>query len=442
MPKNLMTCVRNLVLFFLLAGISACDGLDDNTPNQPPGQGGEDPSGDVYVSLEKLEVSSTPPSVITIFFQARDKNADPLPNLINDQFIVLEDGQDPGLEEAGKEIVPRGELPYTLKTILMLDVSGSISNTELTQMKEAVKSLIVDENGESRLQAKQQMAIYTFDEEIHTIQTLTNNSATLVNSLNNITGASGTLLSTNLYGAVLAGISQWTDVFTTEEIVQGALILVTDGKDATGTYDLNSTVSAIGSKTVFTIGIGDNTDQNALSKLGRSGTFNVANFDELQEALTEAGQNMADLANSFYYLHYASPKRRADGPKENSDHLLTLKVLNNKNTGSGSKIEATFNSFDFSLTMPEVVVSGPARIDSGQLASYTARTRWTSNPGRYTWDIVGDCIAQSPPDSSTQTLLGNFTGTTSGQCFLTATDTMNNDITNVPPYEVTVKPVQ
>ena len=433
------------LLIISLFSLSGCGGLDDNN-NEPGGgdNGGEDDpgSGDVYVALEKLEVISALPSIITIFFQAKDENQKPLPNLINEQFIVLEDGQDPGLDEAGKEIVPNGELPYTLKTILMLDVSGSISDIELEQMKNAVEALIIDDNGDSLLLPKQEMAIFTFDEEVHTIQTLTNNHTTLLSSLRSITGASGALRATNLYGAVLAGISQWTDIFTTEKIVQGNLILITDGKDTTATYLLNSTVEAItdNNKNTFTIGIGNETDQIALSKLGRSGTFHVNNFDDLQGALAATTQDITDLANSFYYLHYASPKRQADGPRINSDHLLTLKVLNNKNTAGDNKIEATFNSFDFETSTPEVVISGPNKIDDGSLAFYTARTRWTSNPSHFEWLINGDCIAQSPSDSATQTILGNNTGSLNGECLLTATDTNNNDISNTPPYIVQVTP--
>ena len=430
-------------LFITLFFLAACGGLDDNDnePGSGGGSGGGEPgSGEIYVSLDELEVISTPPSIITIFFQAKDENQKPLPNLINEQFIVLEDGENPGLDEAGKEIVPNGELPYTLKTILMLDVSGSISDIELEQMKNAVETLIADDDGNSLLLPKQEIAIFTFDEDVHIIQALTNNHATLLESLRGITGASGSLRATDLYTAVLTGISQWTDLFTTEKIVQGNLILITDGRDTTATYTLNDTIEAIGDKNTFTIGIGNDTDQSALSKLGKSGTFHVNNFDELQEALASTTQDIADLANSFYYLHYASPKRQADGSKSNSDHLLTLKVLNNKNTTSNSTIESTFNSFDFETATPEVVISGPTTIESGSLAFYTARTRWTSNSSKFEWLISGDCIAQSPADSSTQTVLGNNPTLSNGECLLTATDTANNDISNISPYIVRVTP--
>lgn len=430
------------LLIISIFSLGGCGGLDDNNePADGDGGGSGDPgSGDVYVALEKLEVISALPSIITIFFQAKDENQKPLPNLINEQFVVLEDGQDPGLDEAGKEIVPNGELPYTLKTILMLDVSGSISDTELEQMKNAVETLIIDDDGNSLLLPKQEMAIFTFDEEVHAIQALTNNHATLLSSLQGIVGASGALRATNLYGAVLAGISQWTDIFTTDKIVQGNLILITDGKDTTATYSLNSTVEAIGNKSTFTIGIGNDTDQSALSKLGKSGNFHVDNFDDLQGALAATTQDITDLANSFYYLHYASPKRQADGPRSNSDHLLTLKVLSNKNTANDNKIEATFNSFDFETSTPEVVISGPAKIDDGALAFYTARTRWTSNPSSFEWLINGDCIAQSPSDSATQTVLGNNSSLLNGECLFTVTDTGNNDISNITPYIVQVTP--
>lgn len=425
-----------LLLIISLFSLGGCGGLDDN--DQP---GSDDPgSGDVYVALEELEVTSTPPSIITIFFQAKDANQKPLPGLINEQFIVLEDGQDPGLDEAGKEIVPNDELPYALKTILMLDVSGSISDEELELMKDAVETLIVDDEGNSLLLPNEEMAIFTFDAETHEIQALTNDHVLLVSSLQGITGASGVLQPTNLYGAVRDGISQWEDIFTTEQIVQGNLILITDGEDTTAEFTLDSTIEEIGNKSVFTVGVGDETDQNVLSQLGTSGTFYVENFDDLQDALDEMTQDITDLANSFYYLHYASPKRRADGPKINSNHLLTLKVLSNKNTAANNKIEAIFNSFDFETSTPEVVISGPAKIDDGALAFYTARTRWTSNPSSFEWLISGDCIAQSPSDSATQAVLGNNPSLLDGECLLTATDTNNNDISNTPPYIVQVTP--
>ena len=59
---------------------------------------------------------------------------------------------------------------------------------------------------------------------------------------------------TNLYGAVITGAGRWTDQFSSSSIVQGAMIVFTDGSDTQGSYTLNQALSAVGGKRVYTVG--------------------------------------------------------------------------------------------------------------------------------------------------------------------------------------------
>ena len=427
-----MSGVRiGLVGIILLAAsallLGGCDGIDERSENG--GDGGR--GGSEGIVLEKLEFSQSPPSIITIFFRAKDGNGRPVATLTNDDFEVLENDQPVSPTETWQEVVPRDALPYSLETVILLDTSNSIaSNPEnLEKMKAAVKSLVVDSEGNSVLLPQQRIAVYTFsdferNETPTEVRAFSSNAQGLAEAIDAIPTPIPD--ATNLYGAVRYGVSLWSDQFDTSRITQGQLIVVTDGSDTTNRFTLNEALQAIGDKSVFTIAIGNELSPDVLQQLGTAGRFRLDNFDQLQATLAAVTQEISDLANSFYYLHYASPKRAAGGDRSNSNHTLTLRVKNNKNTADDAVIgPETFNSFEFTRAIPQVAITGPTTIEVGQQADYTARTRWTHRAGSYSWEVTGACDQLGPTGDSY-----GVRGSVIGECELIATDNNNNGISS------------
>ena len=152
--------------------------------------------------------------------------------------------------------------------------------------------------------------------------------------------------STNLYGAVIEGVSQWEDVYSTNRVQQGFLVLFTDGSDTQGSRTLQEAINARGGKKVYALGLGDEIDRSVLEEIGNAGFIPATNIGQLATKFADIQSEIALAANSFYWLHYMSPKR---GDK---DHTLKLIIKGNK---EDSYITGGFNSAEFfSFRIPEI----------------------------------------------------------------------------------------
>ena len=90
----------------------------------------------------------------------------------------------------------------------------------------------------------------------------------------------------------------------------------------------------------FTIGLGDEIDENTLSQIGTSGSVFATDSSELETVFNQVSNNVANQANSFYLFEYCSPKR--DGSGINN---LVIQALSNDRTGV---VEASFDATGFS----------------------------------------------------------------------------------------------
>jgi len=222
---------------------------------------------------------------------------------------------------------------------------------------------------------------------------------------------------TDLYGAVIEGTAQWEDRFDLQAIVQGALIVITDGADTAGRYRFQDAVSATIGKSVYTLGVGSEAASNTLAALGQAGYFSLHDFNQLSSTLETINRQVSNTANSFYYLHYASPKRRAEGDASNSDHQLEVSVLNNANQSDTATIVDSFNSAEFSNVQAQVIISGNSTVFIGEQSSLRATTRWgptaradyywtfTSNTGACSMDVdTGDVVVVTAIQAGTCTV--------------------------------------
>jgi len=344
------------------------------------------PGPNRYVLLEKLNFEAALPSIISILFRASDQYGNAISGLQTADFSLLEDNQSVSRAETSLSVVPQQELPFSLMTVIMIDVSSSIQPADLDKTKAAVNSLLIDENGSSRLLPQQQVALYTFDDSVSQLKGFSSNADSLVATINAIQPAIA-ITPTDFYGAVIEGTAQWTDSFDLSSIVQGTLIIITDGTDTAGRHSYKEALAASKGKAVYTLGVGNEIAASTLASVGTAGSYALQNFEQLQQALESISQQVKNTANSFYYLHYASPKRRAEGAGS-SNHTIKLSVANNANSSASGVITENFNSADFSNVSAQLVVSGPSRIETRQTATLRASTRWGPSPDTsYVWTI-------------------------------------------------------
>jgi len=372
-----------------------------------------------FVQIEKINFEATLPSIISVMFQATDRFGSAITDLQTSDFILLEDNEPVSVAETSLAIVPHEQLPFSIRTVIMIDVSSSISPSDLDKIKAAVRGMITNTEGQSTLLPQQEIALYSFNDTVSLLDDFTNHTDNLLTTLENIQPAVS-ITPTDFYGAVITGTSRVENSADLDQISQGNVIIITDGTDTAARNTLSSALDSVNGKSVYTLGVGDEISESILEQIGTSGTIALRNFEQLNAVLRSINQEVVDRANSFYFLHYASPKRGAESA-DSSIHDIRLSVANNANTGGTSVITDQFDSTDFSNVEAAVVISGPQRLELQQAGIYRANTRWSSQPiGNFVWSLPSENTSCHLDRLSSTSI--RVTAVATGECTLTAED--------------------
>jgi len=393
--KHYFTILFSITLTVVLI-LSSCSKdestLPDNNNNDNDNPNENTTSG-YFLTKHLIETQS--PCFVNVMLQISDADGNGIENLTTENFIVQEDNQDVSPSESAMKIKKKDALSYKLKTVLMLDVSYSVGN-DLEKIKTAAKNLV------NNIGTEQEVAIYTFSENAVLIQDFTSNISTLNSAINSIELGFTT---TNLYGSIVVGASKWTDSYTTTSIEQGFMILISDGSDTQGSVTLETALSSINGKKVYTVGLGAEQDESALQQIGTSGYYKLTDYSELTTKFDEIQSKINSYANSFYWLYYMSPKRG------DNNHILKVSIKENINTESNSYIEGNFNSNEFYSASKSVIINdGEENIDIlTNTYELTAITILEDNTPSYTWSSSNSSIQISvnSTDNSKATIVAN-----------------------------------
>lgn len=306
---------------------------------------------DLVITIQDEYTSA--PAKVSVFFKVETKSGKPVAGLEQSDFTIFEKGRNDAepkeisVFEAERKISDNSQI-FNYSTILILDLSASVTDNYLPELKVASKSF-VDAIMPEGANVSYYMGIYWFDGEdkLHNLVPFTTDKATLKTGIDNITANMSNDNSTDLYGAVIKG----TQIATSElAVIQqkgilaaSSVVIFTDGTDQAGRYTQAAAVNALDNASddmsFFTIGLGGEIDAPVLEQLGPNGTAFANNEAELVEKFQEIGQEVSDKANSYYLFEYCSPKRDGSGTSE-----LTLRVLKDNKVGSES---TTFNAAGF-----------------------------------------------------------------------------------------------
>jgi len=288
-------------------------------------------SGNGYaLLLDKIETGV--PHNVKVTFQVVDLSGTGVSTLNLSNFEVFEDYLPLSKTESELSVVNHSTVPNQIRTVLMLDNSTSVQ-TDIDKIKTSAKAIV---NG---IRPNQEIAVFAFSDKVYLLQDFTNDVNFLVNAIdNNFTAG---VKSTDFYGAVESGTSLWNDEFSITKMLQGCMVIISDGNDTQGSSTLADAMHAVHNKLVFTIGLGSEIQPEILNALGTAGSFRIGQENEITKKFTELEQSLIKTANSFYDLSYKSPKRG------NSDHTLQIRIIDNQYTGDRSTIFTTFSSADF-----------------------------------------------------------------------------------------------
>ena len=183
------------------------------------------------------------------------------------------------------------------------------------------------------------------------MQDFTSNSTTLINAIQSLP-ETGLVNSTNLYGAIRTAAGTWEDVYATDRILDGSIVLFTDGYHNANSLTVNDALTALRksdgtSKKLFVAALNSPDLSRAPLQQLTAGTperfVEASNISELANAFTEIQTGIANRSSSLYLLNYQSPITDPASREEK----LEIAILGNSNRARNGRISTAFNSRGF-----------------------------------------------------------------------------------------------
>ena len=317
-----------LLLLFTFIMASGCNKDDDALPTDLSR----------FFRMNAYEVGVVPESrTVQVLFQVTDFEGKGVSSLTTHDFVVTENGGN--IDSEADLRVGRGSIPFSLRTVLLLDLTRSVEGL-VPQIKNAAKALI------NQKLPEQEIAIYTFDSQTTTVLEFTTDKAALLTAIEGIP-ETGLVNSTNLYGAIIEVSNLWEDSYSIDGIVDGSMVIFTDGRhNATPQITLSHAIDALGSRRAYVAALtSPDLDEAALRAIADEDEryFIADDVAGLETMFTSIQTEIQGLSNSIYFLYYQSPI------SEPSPYLNELKIEvegNVNNSGDGHIVE-TFNSVGF-----------------------------------------------------------------------------------------------
>ncbi len=353
--------LKRLVFTAFIVAISSCGNADDDVSfdiNQ--GELGEGKEADDCLGFDDNELLlsiqdqfTTLPGKISILFKVSDLLGNPVSGLTADQFTIYEQGRNDDCfntissSESLARISSNSQV-FSTNTLLVLDLSNSVLQSSLQELKTASTSFINNVIPTPETESFK-MAIYWFDgeDELHKLNDLTSSATELTAAIDGITADISNDPSTDLYGAVIksTSIAEGLIVANNQASVIGAasVVLFTDGTDQASRYTEQAALNAVDNAnrniSYFTIGLGAEIDSEVLEQIGKTASVFAGNKEELETTFNQISQRVSEQANSFYLFEYCTPKRDGSG-----DNNLVIQLSDGGLLGA---VQTEFNANGF-----------------------------------------------------------------------------------------------
>jgi hypothetical protein len=288
--------------------------------------------------------TAPPSSIAAMMFHCEDGNSNilSLTEVPEADFSLLHNGGPP-TSESSFVVLPR-PATYTINTVVLINQSTSLSDTELADIKAGVNTWLA-----GGLLANQSVAIYSFDDRIELEQDFTTNTGTLTIAVNGIPQFPPRQPSTDLFGAGITGVGRWSDSydFLAPSATFGYMVIISDFDDTAYLAELGDFTGARGKNWVFTIGAGAELDTDNLTAMAypAGNSYNFTDFTQVATTLSSIQTYMDEYYSKLFFLEYTSAAR--DG-----DHTVTVfKTVNTNISEDDSSVEGNFNAAGFTSSL-------------------------------------------------------------------------------------------
>ena len=282
------------------------------------------------------------PNNVWVFFTV-EQGDDPVAGLEAEDFEIYEDGGRVSPFES-KQVIQNPEVASVMYTMLLLDVSGSMTESgRIDQLVDAAKDF-TETVGKS-----QKVAVYAFDgsEKIHSVVPFTSSQGSVEGGLDGLRSWKPRDNSTNLHGAVVEGLGTLHKSLEKEKkpLKFGTLVVFSDGADRAARVSREEMKEELKKDIyknyeLYAIGIGEKEELKGakLRDIGRDGTFVGTDREETSKIFKEVAEKIAAHGKRFYLLSYCTPARKGE-------HEVKIKIkTEDRKRGS---LKYTFNADGF-----------------------------------------------------------------------------------------------
>lgn len=297
------------------------------------------------LNVELIKQAANKPANVLAFFQVTSCDGFGVPGLVEENFVLREDGLAFSGFESRHVLLPE-QRPFRTNVVLALDVSGSIVDSgNLPDLVNAAKAYLGDAD------STRFTGILTFDgrKDVKLLTDFTNDTAILGATLDGIPEfieldkVAGTYdTSTNLFGAVVDSVQRANGKQNQQpdgQIWRSAVVIFTDGTDRAGYVSLETAEAEVRASeaNVHMISLGGELTSGVLKRLGKDSAIQATDITLLENAFAKVSDALAREAGKFYTLSYCSPAR-------SGTHTVEITVTVQGFTGD---VDFTFNADDF-----------------------------------------------------------------------------------------------
>lgn len=284
-------------------------------------------SGGANIKVTQVDTSAFPS--VKVYVSITDSNGEPL--AVDPSNLVLKEN---GIEMTPEHIYGKGETG-PLITILAIDVSGSMYNSDkLESAKEVAKSYV------DQMRPGDQAGVLAFNVANQMVQPVTADRAALAGAIDSLRADGDTAF----YDALATAVDVSNPLSGRK-----AIIALTDGMDNHSRMSIPAVIEAIGEKglTISTVGFGEpgqavatlaGLDEYGLKRIAEEtgGYYSYANN---KTALKKVYQQYGRALQSEYEITYISPSYLRDG----LNRVLEVSIASGSLQQAGGSTELKYN---------------------------------------------------------------------------------------------------
>ena len=294
------------------------------------------------LTVTRLNSAQKKPNNVWVFFTV-EKGDEPVAGLQAQDFQIYEDNELVSVYES-KQVIQNPEVAAVMYTMLLLDVSGSITESGSTDSLVDAAELFTDRVGKT-----QKVGVYAFDGEkdIKSVVPFTESEGAAVGGLEGLRSYKAKDPSTNLHGAVIEGLKELKKQLDKEKkpLKFGTLVVFSDGTDRAARFSRDEMKSEINKDVyddyeMYAIGVGAEIKKAGLEDIGTDGTELATEQAEVKTAFERVAERIEKHTKRFYLLSYCTPARKGK-------HEVRITANSKKDPKGKGSLEWEFNADGF-----------------------------------------------------------------------------------------------